>query len=104
MTITQPTGFTPSRYIYTGKENNVIINLPNAPVKKYTVKFFDANNKFLFEIKKIEDPYLTLEKVNFLHAGWFNFQLYEDDVLLEKYQFYIGKDSKKSSSNNEQGR
>jgi len=104
VTVTQPTGFTPSRYIYTGKENNVIINLPNAAVKKYTVKFFDANNKFLFEIKKIEDPYLTLEKVNFLHSGWFNFQLYEDDILLEKYQFYIGKDSRRSSSNNEQGR
>jgi hypothetical protein len=104
VTVTQPTGFTPSRYIYTGKENNVIINLPNAAIKKYTVKFFDANNKFLFEIKKIEDPYLTLEKVNFIHSGWFNFQLYEEGILLEKYQFYIPKDSKKSSSSNEQGR
>ncbi len=102
--ITQPAGFIPSRYIYTGKENNVVINLPNAATKKYSVKFFDANDKFLFEIKKIPQPYITLEKVNFKHAGWFNFQLFEEEILLEKYQFLISKDSKKSVHNNEQGK
>ncbi|MGG9972383.1 hypothetical protein ACQ33O_11365 [Ferruginibacter sp. SUN002] len=102
--VTQPTGFTASKYIYTGKENNVVINIPNAAVKKYSVKFFDANNNFLFEIKKIPEPFITLEKVNFKHAGWFNFQLFEEDILIEKYQFYISKDSKKTPSNNEQGR
>ncbi|MES2431837.1 MAG: hypothetical protein V4556_12965 [Bacteroidota bacterium] len=93
----QPTGFVASKYIYTGKDNNVIINLPNALTKKYSAKFYDLNNKFLFELKKIPQPYITLEKVNFKHAGWFNFQLFEDDQLIEKYQFYISKDSKKNN-------
>lgn len=94
--ITQPTGFVPSRYIYTDRENNVIINIPGVSVKKYSVKFFDANEKFMFEIKKIPEPYLTLEKVNFKHAGWFNYQLFENDALLEKFQFFISKDYKKN--------
>lgn len=86
------TFFIPSKMVYTGKENNVIISLPDAGKKKYSIKFFENDGTPLFEIKKITEPYLTLDKVNFVHAGLFNFEVYADGVLVEKHKFYIPKD------------
>jgi len=86
--------FVPSRTIYTGKDNNVIISLPDAGKKKYTVKFFEENGTFLFELRKITETYLTLEKVNFLRSGIFNFELYENGILIEKHKVYVPKDGK----------
>ncbi len=86
------TWFAPSKLVYTGKENNVIISLPDAEKKKYSIKFFEEDGTFLFEIKKITETYLTLDKVNFVHAGLFNFEIYADGLLIEKHKFYIPKD------------
>ena len=87
-------GFIPSKYIYTGKENNVIINLPNAGKRLYTIKFFDEKDRQVFEILKVAEPYFIIEKVNFSHSGWFYFKLFEDEILREKNQFYIPKEGK----------
>lgn len=88
------TYFIPSKLVYTGKENNVIISLPDADKKKYSIKFFEQDGTPLFEIKKVSEPYLTLDKVNFMHAGLFNFEVYADGLLVEKHKFYIPKDGK----------
>lgn len=98
------TGFVPSKRVYSGKDNNVIINLPGALNKKYVVKFFDENGFPLFEINKINETYLTIEKVNFVHAGTFTFEIYEDGLLIEKYKFYIGKEGKPTQNLNEDKR
>jgi hypothetical protein len=82
------------KYIYTGKDNNVIISLPNVAIHKYSIKFFDLKDNPLFEISKIPEPYLILDKVNFIHAGWFKYQLFDDGVLLEKYKIFIPKDAR----------
>ncbi len=89
-----PTGFIPSKFIFTGKDNNVIIELPDAAAAKYSIKFFDEKDNPVFEISKVTDPYLIIEKVNFLHAGWFYFKLFDNGVLKEKNQFYIPKEGK----------
>lgn len=89
-----PPLFVPSKFVFTGKANNVIINLANAETRKLSIQFFDENENPLFEIKKITESYLILEKVNFIHAGWFKYHLYDDGVLLEKHKFFIPKDSK----------
>lgn len=89
-----PTGFIPSKFIFTGKDNNVVIELPDAGTSKYSIKFFDENDIPVFEIGKVSDPYLIIEKVNFLHAGWFYFKLYENGVIKEKNQFYIPKEGR----------
>ena len=81
-----------SRYIYTGKDNNVVINLPDFNTNKYVVKFYDEANERLFELNKITEGYLIIEKVNFLHAGWFYFEIYKNEALIEKNKFYIPKD------------
>lgn len=86
------TWFIPSKFIYTGKDNNVIIALPDAQNKKYSIKFFEEDGTPLFEIKKVTDAYLTLDKVNFVHSGLFNFEVYADGLLVERHKLYIPKD------------
>lgn len=98
------TWFVPSKLVYTGKENNVIISLPDAEKKKYSIKFFEDDGTALFEIKKITEPYLILDKVNFLHAGLFKFELYANGVLAEKHEFFIPKDGKPVPALDEYGR
>ena len=82
----------PSQRIYTGKDNNVVISLADFKPGKYSVKFFDEENKQLFVLDKITEGYFIIEKVNFFHAGWFFFEIYKDDTLLEKNKFFISKD------------
>lgn len=89
--VKKPT-FVPSFYVYTNKEGYVYINLPDADTKKYSVKFYEEDNTPLFEIKPIKEPALTLDKANFLHGGWFHFELYNDDKLVERHKFYLTKD------------
>lgn len=84
--------FVPSFYVYTNRDGYVYINLPDAEKKKYRIRFYEEDNSFLFEVKNIRQTGLTLDKTNFLHAGWFNFELYNDDDLVEKHRFYLGKD------------
>ena len=94
--IQQPvkTWFIPSNHVYTGKDNNVIISLPDNGKKKYSIKFYEENGTFLFELKKIPESYLTLDKVNFTHSGLFNFELYDNRIIIEKHKIYIPKDGK----------
>jgi len=99
-----PKGFVPSKYIFTGKDNNVIINLPQAGDRPFTVKFFDENDQPVFEILKLKEPYFIIEKVNFLHSGWFYFKLYEGTELREKNQFYIPKEGKNGIPPQEMGK
>jgi hypothetical protein len=86
--------FVPSKFVFTGKDNNVIINLPDAASRKFSIKFFDESDKPVFEINSITEPYLILEKVNFLHAGWFKYHLFDNDILLEKFKFFIPKETR----------
>jgi hypothetical protein len=84
--------FRVSKYVFTEKEGRVKISLPDAKDKKYSVKFYEADSSLLFEIKKVSEPILMLDKSNFIHAGWFRFELYEDGHLKEKQKLYIPKD------------
>ena len=84
--------FIPSFYIYTNKDGYVYINLPDADRKKYQVKFFEEDDSFLFEINNIRETGLTLDKANFIHSGWFKFELYNDGELVEKNKFYLEKE------------
>src|SRR5918993_1202384 len=77
--------YKPSQYVFTEKEGNVTISLPQALQKKYSIRFFEEDNSMLFEIKHVKQVYLILDKSNFHHAGWFKFELYEDETLKEKH-------------------
>jgi len=84
--------FVPSFYVYTNKDGYVYINLPDADRKKYRIRFFEDDESFLFEIKNIKESGLTLDKTNFMHAGWFRFELYNEETLVEKNKFFLAKE------------
>ncbi|MEP6675236.1 MAG: hypothetical protein ABJA78_08770 [Ferruginibacter sp.] len=90
----KPKGWISSRTVYTGKDNNIIINLPDAMVKKYSLKIFDEEMLPAFTISRISDVYLTLERANFVHSGWFYFELLDNGTVIEKNKFYVPKDAK----------
>ncbi|MEO7445664.1 MAG: hypothetical protein ABIT96_11495 [Ferruginibacter sp.] len=82
----------PSHRVFTGRDNNVIINLNDYDSKKYSIKFFDENNHLVFELQKLREDFLIVDKVNFMRSGWYNFELYQNGTLLDKNRFYITRD------------
>jgi hypothetical protein len=84
--------YKPSKYVFTEKDGNVRVLLSDATTKHYSIKFFEEDNTPLFEIKKIPESPLVLDKTNFLHAGWYRFELYADGQLKEKHRLFIPKD------------
>ena len=43
-------------------------------------------------LRQVKEPLFTLDKSNFVHAGWYVFELFENDKLKEKNKFYLPKD------------
>lgn len=84
--------YVPSVYVYTNKDGYLFVNLPDAEQKKYRIKFYDADGSLLFELKQVKETALTLDKANFMHAGWFRFELFNEDKLVEENKFYLQKD------------
>lgn len=84
--------FVPSFYVYTNKDGYVFVNLPDAEKQKYRLKFYEEGESLLFEIKVIRQSGLTLDKTNFMRAGWYYFELYNDEKLIEKNKFYLAKE------------
>jgi hypothetical protein len=82
----------PSQRIYTGKDNNIVVNLPDFKPGKIVINFYDEENKFLFVLNKVTEGEFIIEKVNFFHRGWFFFEIYYEEILVEKNKFYIPKD------------
>lgn len=85
----------PSKRIFTDKDNNVVTKLFNVNANKYLIRFLTEDYKLLFEIKNPADDYFVIEKVNFAHAGWYQFEIYKNEFLLEENKFYISNEEKK---------
>jgi hypothetical protein len=81
----------PSQNVYTLKDNNVIIHLQNTEIKKYSIKFYNDVNTFLFEIRRVKEDNLIIEKVNFGKTGTYFFELFLDGELIERNEFRILK-------------
>ena len=84
--------YKPSQYVFTGKDGNVMVSLPKFAENKYQLKFFEEDSTPLFELKEVKESPLTIDKTNFVHGGWFRFELYENGQLKEKHKFFISKD------------
>jgi len=78
----------PSKYVRKEKNSDLAIVVPVFR-GKYKIRFFDDKDQFLFEIRQIRDPLLIVEKVNFRHAGVFQYELYKDNALVERNTFII---------------
>ncbi len=84
--------FRASMFVFVNRDGLINLALPLVNDKKYQVKFFEENGAPLFEIDQLKESPLILDKTNFIHAGWFLFELYEDNKLKEKNKFYVPKD------------
>jgi len=84
----------PSKRIFTSKLSSVVIHLPFASATNYVVKFYDESDNKIFELTKLKDEYLILDKMNFRHSGWYHFEIYNNNELVEKNKFFIPKDTK----------
>lgn len=84
----------PSKRVFTDafRDNNIVIELPNVKKLNYTIKFFTEDYVPLFELKNLADDFMILEKVNFYQSGWYLFEIYRNDRLLEENKLYIPKD------------
>lgn len=86
----------PSKRIFTDRDNNVVTKLFNVKSNKYVIRFLTEDYKLLFEIKNPPEDYFIIEKMNFTHGGWYQFEIYKNDFLLEENKFFISTDEKRS--------
>ncbi|MGC8749402.1 hypothetical protein [Hydrotalea sp.] len=82
----------PSIYVFTNNKGYVTIALPDVKKHEYHLKFFNDKNELMFQMNNIQEKYLVVDKSNFLQAGWYFFELYEDHHLKEKNKFYLEKE------------
>lgn len=88
----KPEFIIPVYRVVTTRDGLVQISLNDFKEKKYTIKFFEDDDSFLFELKHINESLLILDKSNFYHSGWFKSELYENGKMVEKNRFFIPKD------------
>lgn len=81
----------PSDYVFTNNKGYVTISLPLAKQLKYQVIFYEEDGSELFRIRTVKEPELVLDKTDFIHSGWFYFELFEDDKLKERNKFFLPK-------------
>jgi hypothetical protein len=84
--------YKPSKYVFTERDGNVAIVVPDAVNHHYSIKFFTEDSEPVFEITKVREPHLLIDKANFMHAGWYRFELYEDGKVKEKHKLFVPKD------------
>ena len=84
--------YTPSVFVFSNQQGDVEIALPESKVHNFSLKFYSEDGKPLFAMNKIRDSHLTMDKSNFIKAGWVQFELYEDGKIKEKHKLYIPKD------------
>jgi hypothetical protein len=84
--------FTVSKHVFMDKTGLLHIEFPWYAHRNYQVRFFDTDRSPLFVIKDIKDPVLLLDKANFMRAGWYFFEVYEDGKLLEKNKIFVPRD------------
>lgn len=83
----------PSKFVFCNGKGTPTILLPDARKHLYRLVFKEENGKTIFEISALKETETYLDKANFIHTGWFLFELYEDDNLKEQGKLLLQKDS-----------
>ena len=89
---TKPDLVIPMYRIIASKDGVVRVSLKDFGSKLYSIRFYEDDDSFLFEIKNIKEASFMLDKSNFYHSGWFKSELFENEKLVEKNRFFIPKD------------
>ncbi|MBX2932341.1 MAG: hypothetical protein KF781_10395 [Chitinophagaceae bacterium] len=81
-----------SVFVFTNDMGFIRIKIPLAKRNRYKIIFYNERDELVFSIKHVKEPDLVLDKSNFKSAGWYFFELYENEKLIEKNKIYVGKD------------
>lgn len=81
----------PSPYVFTNDKGYLTVRLPDYKQHRYRIVFFEENGQEIFQIKAVKENEVVLDKASFIHSGWFQFELYEDEKLKEKNKFFLDK-------------
>jgi len=87
-TSTSQENWEPSKYVYTNAKGNLTIQLTNTNTKRYSLFIYDGK-LLLHNITNLQEDYWIIEKSNFYHSGWYNFELYCNGELLERNKFFL---------------
>jgi len=83
--------FTPSPFLFTNREGNVVVAIPQRPGGRFSVHFFLPEGTPLFQFDMQQEPILILDKVNFQRSGWFDFEIRHDGRARERNRIFIPK-------------
>lgn len=89
----RPETFTPSGFIFTNADGNITVVLPIGKKEQFKIRFYDDKGENIFQVNNIKEHIVTIDKSNFMRAGWYSFELYEDNVLKEKNKVLVPKDN-----------
>jgi hypothetical protein len=89
----RPETFTPSGFIFTNADGNITVVLPIGKKEQFKIRFYDDKGENIFQVNNIKEHIVTIDKSNFMRAGWYSFELYEDNVLKEKNKVLVPKDA-----------
>jgi hypothetical protein len=92
ITLTIPDASTVDPYAYIKSEyvfvnpftSHVNVEIKDYAKHMYSLAFFDGNNKFAFEVLRISEPVVIIDKRNFQKKGKYTFELYKDKQKFEK--------------------
>lgn len=84
-------------YISLNQDQNITLFLPGAAEKQYSIIFYDESGKKIFQLNRLREELLIVEKVNFIHSGWFNYEVFESGQLMTRDKVFIPKDHKQGS-------
>ncbi len=82
----------PSKFIYTKSSGYLNISVPEKDFQQYRIVFFDLEGRELFRINQLKEHELIMDKANFKKSGWYDFELYKNNELIEKNKFFLQKD------------
>jgi hypothetical protein len=70
--------------VFTDKKGYVNLRLAHPKFYRYIVRFYESTGKLAFEIIAPKEDWLILEKSNFIHAGTFDYEVWQDGTLHDK--------------------
>lgn len=79
-----PSVYIKSQYVFTNPfTGHVNIEIPEAKKHSYSIAFFDQKDRRIFEIPRISEPSIIVDKRNFQKKGLYKFELLKDKEKLE---------------------
>lgn len=81
----------PSVFMFINPDGNLLLALPETKLSGFRIQFYLPDGAPFFQISKLKEPSLVIDKANFLRSGWFDFEVYEHEMLRERKRIFIPK-------------